>query len=310
MKVSAPGSIMITGEHAVVYGHAAIVAAVEQRITIEVTPLAERQLQILSDIAPPATVPLDPIVVEGPYRFVLAAAARFAGRLPGGARLEIASEIDPTLGLGSSAAVTVAALGAFARLSGAPTEGLHTDALAVVRRIQGRGSGADLAASLKGGMNAYRLGAGMLTGAPPEAARAQIDRLPMPPALSLRHAGYKTPTAEVLARVAAAMEGREAEFAALYDRMGDCAAATIAAATRRDWTGFGAALTVYQGLMAELGVCDDTMGRIVAEAKVTPGLMGAKITGSGLGDCVLALGARPEGFTPVALAEEGLRIDD
>ncbi|WP_414897138.1 mevalonate kinase [Rhodovulum sp. YEN HP10] len=310
MKVSAPGSIMITGEHAVVYGHPAIVAAIEQRIEIEVSPLPQRWLEIVSEIAEPATVDLDRIAVEGPYRFVLAAAARFAGRLSSGARLEIRSEIDPTLGLGSSAAVTVAALGAFARLSGAPTEGLHTDALAIVRQIQGRGSGADLAASLRGGMNAYRLGADMLTGAPPETARAWIDRLPLPPALGLRYAGYKTPTAEVLARIAGAMAGREAEFAALYDRMGACAAAAIAAAQAQDWTAFGAALTRYQGQMIKLGVSDGTLSRIIADAETTPGLLAAKISGSGLGDCVLALGARPEGFTPVAVAEEGLVIDD
>lgn len=310
MRVSAPGSIMITGEHAVVYGHPAIVAAIEQRIAIELSPLPERRLEIVSEIAEPASVEIDRMEVGGPYRFVLAAAARFAGRLPCGARLEIRSEIDPTLGLGSSAAVTVAALGAFARLSGAPTGDLHADALAVVRRIQGRGSGADLAASLGGGMTAYRLGSGMLSGTPPGDARARIEPLPMPPALGLRYAGYKTPTAEVLARIARAMEGREAEFAALYDRMGECAAAAIAAARAQDWTGFGAALDRYQGQMAELGVSDETLDRIIADARAMPGLLAAKISGSGLGDCVLALGARPEGFTPVAVAEEGLVIDD
>ncbi|MBL3561944.1 hypothetical protein, partial [Rhodovulum sulfidophilum] len=84
----------------------------------------------------------------------------------------------------------------------------------------------------------------------------------------------------------------------------------IAAARAQDWTGFGAALARYQGQMAELGVSDETLDRIIADARAMPGLLAAKISGSGLGDCVLALGARPEGFTPVAVAEEGLVIDD
>jgi len=310
MKVSAPGSIMITGEHAVVYGHVAIVAAIEQRIAIEVTPLETRDLEIVSEIAPTTTVPLDGLAVEGPYRFVLAAAARFAAQMPHGVRLDIRSEIDPTLGLGSSAAVTVAALGAFARLCHAPTDGLHTAALAIVRHIQGRGSGADLAASLRGGMNAYRLTPEMLTGAPPAEARASIERLPSPPGLSLSYAGYKTPTAEVLAQIARAMEGREDDFAALYARMGETAQTAVDAALQGDWPGFGAALSLYQDHMAELGVCDETLARIIAGAKTTPGLLTAKISGSGLGDCVMAVGARPAGFTAVSVAEEGLTIDD
>lgn len=310
MRVSAPGSMMITGEHAVVYGHAAIVAAIEQRITIEVAPLSRRDLEIRSDIAPPATVPLDGIVVQGPYRFVLAAAEVFAAELPHGVRLDIRSEIDPTLGLGSSAAVTVAALGVFARLCDALEGDLHSAALAIIRRIQGRGSGADLAASLMGGMNAYRLAPEMVTAAPPADTRAIIERLPTPPRLSLRHAGYKTPTAEVLAQVARAMEGREDAFAALYACMGETAQSAIDAARRADWPDFGVALSRYQAHMAELGVSDETLDRIIAEATSTPGLLAAKISGSGLGDCVLAVGAGPEGFSPVTVAEKGLTIDD
>ena len=46
---SAPGSIMITGEHAVVYGHKAIVAAVEQRISVTLTPRQDDQVRITSE---------------------------------------------------------------------------------------------------------------------------------------------------------------------------------------------------------------------------------------------------------------------
>merc|ERR1711865_1201575 len=73
------------------------------------------------------------------------------------------------LGLGSSAAVTVATLGLLHELTNQEATApllkskvrLHTAALKLTRQLQGRGSGADLAASLHGGLLGYQL--------PPEA---------------------------------------------------------------------------------------------------------------------------------------------
>lgn len=311
--VSAPGSIMITGEHAVVAGHSAIVCAIAQRIRIAVTPLATQEVQITSAIAPDLIAPLAKLPQGGPYRFVLAALAKHSA--PVGLRLEITSEIDPTLGLGSSAAITVAMLAALDRLSavqGAGTGGdlgtLHTRGLAVVREIQGRGSGADLAASLHGGTLRYRLPRGMV-GATPPRARAEIAPLPALPPLSLHYAGYKTPTAEVLARVAEAWAGREGALRALYAEMGASVETGIDALRAGEMSRLGQSLTAYQGHMAALGVSDTELEAIIAAASGHPGLIAAKISGSGLGDCVLALGDPPPGFTPVEVAGVGVRID-
>ncbi|MCV6593508.1 MAG: hypothetical protein OIF48_11185 [Silicimonas sp.] len=297
IRASAPGSIMITGEHAVVYGHRAMVAAIEQRVQVSLAPRSDRRIRISSEIAPPLEASLDGLAEGGPYRFVLAALALWQDRLPTGFDLEITSQIDPTLGLGSSAAVTIACLAALAAHAGDSAD-LHAQAHGIILQIQGRGSGADLAASLKGGLLAYR--------APPDGAHLA---LPAPPQLSLRYAGYKTPTAEVLAQIAGRMTGREAEFDALYGEMSASAEAAIGAATTCDWTGFAAALNHYQTLMERLGVSDGNLDRIIAEARQSPGLQATKISGSGLGDCVLALGPPPPGFVPVELAREGLILD-
>ncbi|MDA5558967.1 mevalonate kinase family protein [Shimia sp. MMG029] len=297
IKASAPGSIMITGEHAVVYGHRAVVAAIEQRITVTLTQRSDRNVRIASQIADPFETSLDALEPSHAYRFVIACIRTHLSCIETGFDLEITSVIDPTLGLGSSAAVTIAVLGALSALVDADPGEIHTDAVTIIRDIQGRGSGADLAASLTGGMISYQ--------APPEAA---IIRLPRPPVLALKYAGYKTPTSEVLKLIAERMEGQEQIFHALYAEMGQKADGAIEAAQGEDWQAFAASLTQYQILMEQLGVCDDTLAGIIAQAQSDPAVLAVKISGSGLGDCVVAVGAVPDGFTKAELATEGLII--
>ena len=361
MSASAPGSIMITGEHAVVYGYPAVVCAIDQRVTITATPQATRQLQIFSGISDPVAVALDGFDVSGPMRFVLAAVALYRGRLSHGLRLDIVSQIDPTLGLGSSAAVTIATLGLLEALTQTQTQTrqqtqthsgtapktetptrcaplsarhkvqLHHQALRIIRNLQGRGSGADLAASLHGGLLGYQLGLAaankaIVNGPPKDAGmflqssekgdhvsnaeHATILSLPRPPQMSLCYCGYKTPTGQVLAALAQKMVGREVEFAALYARMGACAMAAISSAQRDDWRLFGEQLNAYQGLMVELGVSDPTLDALVARARDQTGVTAAKISGSGLGDCILALGPLVAQHQPAPFTAKGLLLDD
>ncbi len=298
VTVSAPGSIMITGEHAVVYGHPAIVAAIEQRVTVRLEGHDENLLRITSEIAEPFSAPMDALVTDGPYRFVIAAVLAHRDRLPSGLKIDIRSEIDPTLGFGSSAAVTVAVLAA---LAGVANPELRDQALRIVRDLQGSGSGADLAASLHGGVLSYRIA---------EGAPADVQALPLPPQLSLFNVGYKTPTGEVLASVAAKREENPAEIDAVYRDMGTVAGQTIELARKGDWPATGPHLSAYQKLMARLGVSDTALDAAVSRAEKGSAVIGAKISGSGLGDCVLAMGAVPDGFTPVSVAQKGVVFHD
>lgn len=296
--VSAPGSTMVTGEHAVVHGAPAVVAAVAQRAHIRFRPTEDPVLSVTSEIAPSMTMPLDALVAEGPYRFVIASVLAYRDRLERGLKIDISSQIDHTLGLGSSAAVTVAML---AGLKGSTGDDIHTQALKIIRDQQGRGSGADLAASLHGGVLSYQI-----TGDGP----AQMAPLPQAPRMSLFNVGYKTPTAEVLARVASAREKNPTEIDAIYKDMTDVSRQTIERIQGEGWDGIGPLLAEYQVLMAELGVSDTALEAAVVKATATNGVIGAKISGSGLGDCVLALGAVPVGFEPVEIATQGVIFHD
>ena len=306
---------MVTGEHAVVYGAPSIVCAIEQRIHVKATPLADKILDVRSEIAPPLTCPLGALPTDGAYRFVCNAVARCGAQLDHGLRLEITSQIDPTLGLGSSAAVTIATLGALTKLTGNDRgdtwqNNLHNEALTIVRHLQGRGSGADLAASLFGGMIAYQLPHTMLHGIPTTDVCADVCPLGTPPPMGLSYCGYKTRTGDVLAKIAADRIGHETEFDALFDQMGENAKHCIEFAKLNDWPDMGRLMNDYQELMKTLGVSDAKLDQIVAQAQRHHGLWAAKISGSGLGDCVLSFGDVPDGFTPVNFADTGLRFHD
>ena len=297
LTASAPGSIMITGEHAVVYGAPAIVCAIEQRIRIRVSTRADREIHIESALAAHHT-DLATLADHPQLRFLIAALRQN----PPASGLDIAidSDIDPTLGLGSSAAVTAAITALLYRLRGQNPDrlALHRAAYRTILTVQQRGSGADLAASLAGGIIAYQ-----------NRPFTVITPLPAPPSgLSLRYAGYKTPTAEVLARIAASTTVDPEYYRDLYDRMGASSARSIAAAERADWADFYHELNQYQEHLTALGVCDHTQAEHLAAAR--PQAHAVKISGSGLGDCILALADQPPPqHQAVTVAKEGVRIE-
>ncbi|WP_144244201.1 hypothetical protein [Nitrincola sp. A-D6] len=51
--------------------------------------------------------------------------------------------------------------------------------------------------------------------------------------------------------------------------------------------------------MDALGVNDATLAKMLAELRQDPAVLGAKISGSGLGDCVLTLGTSTPKSLPV-----------
>ena len=110
ITVSAPGKLIVLGEHAVVYDRPCIVSAVSQRLTLRIEETRERG-----------------VVLETPgvkdTRFIDAAIAvvrdRWTKTLPG-LRITTESTFSGLYGFGSSSAVTVATLFALRHLLGRP----------------------------------------------------------------------------------------------------------------------------------------------------------------------------------------------
>lgn len=304
IQASAPGSLMIMGEHAVVHGRRALVAAVNRRIRVRLEPRDDGQVRIVSALGEVA-MPLERLKSPAPFRFVMAMLRRYEDRLPSGFDLTIESDFPPDVGLGSSAAVTVAAGAVLERWTRARRPGpwdLFVAGREVIREVQGLGSGADVAASVFGGLLLYR------------AAPAQVQRLKRTLPLVVLYSGGKTPTPEVVRRVQRSMKTQPAFFGDIFDLMDKGSAAGFQALRAGALKRFGELLNIQQGLMESIGVSNARMAELVYALRGEPGILGSKISGSGLGDCVIGLGrsARTDWPGPRLEAEislEGVKVE-
>ncbi len=300
ITATAPGTLMLMGEHAVLYGELAIACAVEQRISVRLEPLSTDQpRQLIIDSALGSYEgPLDSLKDDPALRFVLQAVRARADQLSCGLSLKIESEFSHTVGLGSSAAVTVATVAVLERwLNPQETAPDHQrifdQSLAAMLAVQGRGSGTDLAASTWGALIGYRVDP------------REVIPLRTVPEIGLWYCGYKTPTPVVLARVAEEKQRFPELYDQLYRLMGQVTAEAMVAARQADWQRLGQLMNYYQGLMDSLGVNDRKLSDIVYRLREA-GVAGAKISGSGLGDCVISLG-RP-GDVEMAADEIAVRV--
>lgn len=279
-KASAPGSLMLLGEYAVLYHKPAVVCAINQRITVSVKPREDDQVLVVSEGYGSYATSLSELSIAAPFRFVTACLFLYRKKLTSGCEIQIHSAFSDQIGLGSSAAVTVATLAALFAWLQQPTDSLHLirEARQVVREVQSQGSGADVAASVLGGIVAYR------------DAPLDVEKFSLEPALTVIYSGSKTPTVEAIKRVREKFARTPALFNKLCQAIHQCAKEGIRALQEGNWQHFGAAMNVQQGLMQALGVSTPLLDDLIERLRLDPAILGAKISGSGWGDCVLGLG--------------------
>lgn len=277
ITATAPGSLMLLGEHAVLHGHPALVCAIDRSIRVRLTPRADNLLTINSALGQYESS-LDVLADHPSFRFVLQA-IRQNTALPGGFDLAIESEFSSDIGFGSSAAVTVATHAALAHFCGCPFDrkALFSAALKTVHAVQGRGSGADLAAAVFGGVVGYT-------------TKPSFDPVALSLPLTAVYCGYKTPTPVVIRRVEALRTADPQKFEQIYEEIGRSALRAVESLRAHDFDGFGAVLNRNQELMDAMGVNTPELAEIVAALQHSDGVYGAKISGSGMGDCAVGIG--------------------
>ncbi len=307
IHTSTPGTLMLMGEHAVLNGSHCLVTATDQRLHVYLTPRKDRNIHIISTLGALETT-IENLTIREPFSFVLAVLKRFQKQFPSGFDLRIDNRFSATVGLGSSAAVLVATTQAilkFLDFQLQSNEILFDLAYQTLLTVQGCGSGADLAASILGGVVLYRQ----------KPFLWEKIATPLFP-ITLVYAGYKTSTPEVIKIVEQARNKDPKKFSQIFTSIDEAVlfARDALIAEEGDIQAFISAFTSNQKFMIEMGVVDETLQKIVDLLLDNPAILGAKVSGSGLGDCVLGIGKTNRvgnyDIIPAQLAEEGLILHD
>ncbi|MCX4095781.1 mevalonate kinase [Nocardia sp. alder85J] len=290
---------ILIGEHTVVYGLPALAF-----------PLPDLAVEAVARLTATTEVSRDPVewrTHAGEYRFIcgpdsaleqcrsgpmaslLTAMHRWRFETSA-VEVRIHSTVPPARGLGFSAACATAVVRALADLLGAPLDDNSLYELVQVgeRIAHGNASGVDAAAVVSPTPIRF------------EAATSRPLHIEHDLTLVIADSGGAGSTEQSVALVRSVL-GHSTDSAGRHLTR---AAAIIEAAQTSLMTGrlseLGERLTDFQSLLSELGVSTAAIDRIV-HAAVEAGAHGAKLTGGGLGGCVLAL-TEPVCAQQVALA--------
>jgi mevalonate kinase len=279
-KASAPGSLVLCGEHAVLHGSLAIACAVDKYITVTLIPRTDQIITIDSKLGKYKSEIAD-FNIERPFQFVLTAVSFYLKQLINGFNIIIESDFTDKIGLGSSAAVTVATISVLEQwLNKKQPQPLQLFKLAkrVILKVQGIGSGADVAASVYRGAVAYKI------------QPLVIEKLKYQPPLIAVYSGSKTPTVTVIKKVSALQEQYPKVFRNIFAAINNCTVAAVSAINTKNWPKLGELMNIHQGLQEAMGTSNKILSELIMKLRQHPKIYGAKISGAGLGDCVIGLG--------------------
>ncbi len=271
---------MLLGEYAVLHGQHALVCAIDRRMHVKLMPRDDERIILDSSLGHYETT-VSHLESVPPFQFVLSTLLSFKKYLKHGCHIQIESEFSDKIGFASSAAVTVAtflAVATWCELFFSTPE-LIKRARKIVRDVQGVGSGADVAACVLGGIVSYR--------AEPFIA----NKMPFTYPMTVVYSGNKTPTPIAIKHVHEKFVDRADMFSELMKAINGCVLQGMDAVKEKDWRKLGAMMNIQQIFMSNLlGVNTAAIDRIIELMQPQSNLLGIKISGAGLGDCVIALG--------------------
>lgn len=267
VKSSAPGKLMLFGEHAVVYGFPCIVTTVDRRLYVEVKKI-EKEFKIEA-----------PRVKD--LRFAEKTVELFCRKyqLPNRVLVKIYSDFSSNFGLGSSSAVVVNLIFALSQLYNLKISKKEIFDLGyeVVLSIQGVGSGFDLAAAIYGGTN-YFLTAGR-----------EIRQLPIGSlSLVVGYSGVKADTSMIVKELRRKTLNKKREIFEIFEKIKNIVEKAKIALINNQNEKIGQLMNQNHYLLQQLGVSTEKLDEMCSTALLN-GAWGAKLSGAGGGDCMIAL---------------------
>ena len=274
---SAPAKIILFGEHFVVHGTKAILAAIDKRVTVTTTFTENKTIKINSELGT-IEVPISSSHEEVKNEFrpfvYLANKIINSDQNVSGLEITIDSDIPIGVGLGSSSACCVAAVasicGLFKELSSEEILGMSIEA---EKTIFPDTSGADCAVCTYGGMIEH----------------PSIEKIDNTFDLNLLIANSMIPhnTKNSVEKVNKFKENDEERFSQLCDLETKLIDEVIVAMKNNDATTFGLKMSENQKYLEEIQISNDMLRDMISSLKEIS--LGTKITGAGDGGCIIAL---------------------
>ena len=279
-KATAPGKIILFGEHFVVHGTRAVVCAINKRVTIVSEKNDTSTISITSSLGK-TTIPITEQVsmIEKQFRpfFFIAKKVITEHDSKNGINIEIKSDIPIGAGLGSSSACCVAAAASVSNLFSKTDESQVLDlAIDAERTIFPNTSGADCTVCAFGGIIEYQKDSDYKT----IQTGYDFDFIVV-------NSQKMHNTDVVVNRVSQFKNKNEETFSDLCKEEDKLITKAIDSLQIFDLETVGKCMSQNQIFLERIGVTNDVLLDIVKS--IERETFGAKITGAGDGGCVIAL---------------------
>lgn len=279
---SAPGKVILLGEHSVVYGRPAIAVPVaDVQATAVVTSEREEPGVAIHALDIGQTIDVVSAPEDEPLSLTVRNVLACAGVRPNDVRLSVTihSTIPVASGLGSGAAVAAALVRALARHLGLDIDTSQVSSLVYeTEKIHhGTPSGVDNT------VVTYEQPVFFRRGQPIE-----TFRVGQPFWLAIADSGLPSVTRETVADVRAAWQQDPPAYEDLFDRIGALVVAARGAIEQGDPALLGNGMNRNHGLLQEMGVSSPALDALVIAA-LDAGAYGSKLSGGGRGGNVIAL---------------------
>ena len=277
-KASAPGKVILFGEHFVVYGVKAILCSINKRVTVTAEKTSERKISINSEIGKLVLEPNKSILeINSPLKPFYYLANKAIENEDTGIHIEIDSQIPLGVGLGSSSACCVAGSAAIFKLFGEISKKeILKRAIEAERTIFENTSGADCTVCTYGGIMEYDKNMGF----------KKIEDEPNFQ-LVIANSNIEHSTQSMVFKVKEFENKNKEEFSRLLNLESKLVEDVLKLVKEKKTKEIGKKMNQNQEYLETIGISNNELTKMIKIGQESS--FGAKITGSGGGGCIFAL---------------------
>ena len=275
---SAPGKVILFGEHFVVYGVKAILCSINKRVTVTAEKTNKRKISINSKIGKLNLEPNKSISeINSPLKPFYYLANKALENKDTGIHIQIDSEIPLGAGLGSSSAGCVAGAAAIFKLFGdISKEKILKLAIEAERTIFENTSGADCTVCTYGGIMEYDKNNGF----------KKIEHEPNFQ-LVIINSNIEHSTQSMVSKVKEFEKRNKEEFSRLSNLESKVIEDVLKLIKENKMQEIGQKMNQNQEYLENIGISNKELTKMIKIGQESS--FGAKITGSGGGGCIFAL---------------------